>query len=125
MEEEVLGKAYDGRLMRRLLTYVRPYKLPVVVALALLLVNAAVQVIGPLLTALAVDRYLAPSGKVSHTILDPYLAANPWAGLAQISFLYLLVVIVGMFCDFGEQYIMQWVGQKTMFDLRRQMMAHL
>ncbi|MBV9772202.1 MAG: ABC transporter ATP-binding protein [Bryobacterales bacterium] len=125
MEEEVLGKAYDGRLMRRLLTYVRPYKLPVVVAFALLLVNAAVQVIGPLLTALAVDRYLAPSGKVSHTILDPYLAANPWTGLAQISFLYLLVVIVGMFCDFGEQYIMQWVGQKTMFDLRRQMMAHL
>ena len=111
--------------MRRLLTYIRPYKLPVVAALVLLLFNAALQVIGPLLTALAVDRYLAPSGKVSHTILDPYLAASPWTGLAQISFLYLLVVIFGMFCDFGEQYIMQWVGQKAMFDLRREMMARL
>ena len=71
MEEEVLGKAYDGRLMRRLLTYIRPYKLPVAAALVLLLFNAVLQAIGPLLTALAVDRYLAPSAKVTHTILDP------------------------------------------------------
>lgn len=111
--------------MRRLLTYVRPYKLPVVGALILLLFNAALQVIGPLLTALAIDRYLTPSGKVSHTILDPYLAVNPWTGLAQIAFLYLLVIFFGMFCDFGEQYTMQWVGQKAMFDLRREIMAHL
>jgi ATP-binding cassette, subfamily B, multidrug efflux pump len=125
VEEEVLGKAYDGRLMRRLLIYIRPYKLPVAAALVLLLFNAVLQAIGPLLTALAVDRYLAPSSKATHTILDPYLAASPWTGLAQISFLYLLVVVFGMFCDFGEQYIMQWVGQKAMFDLRREMMARL
>ncbi len=125
MEEEVLGKAYDGRLMRRLLTYIRPYKLPVAAALVLLLFNAVLQAIGPLLTALAVDRYLAPSAKITHTILDRYLSASPWTGLAQVSFLYLLVVIFGMFCDFGEQYIMQWVGQKAMFDLRREMMARL
>jgi len=111
--------------MRRLLTYVRPYKLPVAAALVLLLFNAVLQAIGPLLTALAVDRYLAPSGKVSHTVLDPYLAANPWTGLGQITFLYMLVIVFGMVCDFGEQYMMQWVGQKAMFDLRRQMMAHL
>ena len=111
--------------MRRLLTYIRPYKLPVFAALVLLLFNAALQVIGPLLTALAIDRYLAPSAKATHTILDPYLAASPWTGLAQIAFLYLLVVIFCMFCDFGEQYIMQWVGQKAMFDLRREMMARL
>src|SRR5271170_562729 len=111
--------------MRRLLTYIRPYKLPVVAALVLLLFNAALQVFGPLLTALAVDRYLAPSAKATHTVIDRYLAASPWTGLAQISFLYLLIVIFGMFCDFGEQYIMQWVGQKAMFDLRREMMARL
>jgi ATP-binding cassette subfamily B protein len=125
VEEEVLGKAYDGRLMRRLLTYVRPYKLPVVAALVLLLINSVLQAIGPLLTALAVDRYLAPNGKVSHTILDPYLSPSPWTGLAQIAFLYLLIVVFGMFCDFGEQFIMQWVGQKAMFDLRSEMMARL
>ncbi len=125
MEEEVLGKAYDGRLMRRLLTYIKPYKAPVAGALVLLVFNAILQAIGPLLTALAVDRYLAPSGKPSHTILDPYLAANAWTGLGQIAFLYLLVVVFGMVCDFGEQYIMQWTGQKAMFDLRSEIMAHL
>ncbi len=125
MEEEVLGKAYDGRLMRRLLTYIKPYKLPVTAALVLLVLNAVLQAIGPLLTALAVDRYLTPSAKGTHTILDPYLSTNPWTGLAQVAFLYLLVVVFGMFCDFGEQYIMQWVGQRAMFDLRREMMERL
>jgi ATP-binding cassette subfamily B multidrug efflux pump len=125
VEEEVLGKAYDGRLMRRLLTYIRPYKLPVIAALILLVFNAILQAIGPLLTALAVDRYLTPSGKVTHTLLDGYLAASPWTGLGQVAFLYMLVVVFGMFCDFGEQFIMQWVGQRAMFDLRREMMARL
>jgi ATP-binding cassette subfamily B protein len=125
VEEEVLGKAYDARLMRRLLTYVRPYKAAVSCSLVLLLFNAVLQVVGPLLTALAIDRYLAPSGKVTHTVLDPFLSSNPWTGLGQISLLYLLAVVFGMLCDFGEQYMMQWVGQKAMFDLRREIMAKL
>jgi len=111
--------------MRRLLTYIRPYKSAVSFSLVLLLFNALLQVVGPLLTALAIDRYLTPSGKVTHTVLDPFLSSNPWTGLGQISFLYLLAVIFGMLCDFGEQYMMQWVGQKAMFDLRRDIMAKL
>ncbi len=125
MEEEVLGKAYDGRLMRRLLTYIQPYKLEVLFALIFLFINAALQVLGPLLTKLAVDRYLAPTGRTATTVLDPVLSNNPWTGLGEISFLYLLAIIGGMLCDFAEQYLMQWVGQKAMFDLRRQLMGHL
>jgi ATP-binding cassette subfamily B multidrug efflux pump len=71
VEEEVLGKAYDGRLMRRLLTYIRPYKVEAFVALMLLFINAALQVIGPLLTQIAIDRYLVPAGKPSHSLIDP------------------------------------------------------
>src|SRR5271165_2187359 len=111
--------------MRRLLTYIRPYKLEVLIALVLLFINAALQVIGPLLTQIAIDRYLVPSGKPSHSLLDPYLASDPWRGLIQVSFIYLAALIGAMFCDFGEQYLMQWVGQKAMFDLRRELMAHL
>lgn len=111
--------------MRRLLTYIGPYKTAVAFSLALLLINAILQVVGPLLTALAVDRYLAPSGKVTHTILDPFLSANPYAGLGQVSFLYFLALLFGMLCDFGQQYMMQTVGQKAMFDLRRDIMAKL
>jgi ATP-binding cassette, subfamily B, multidrug efflux pump len=125
VEEEVLGKAYDGRLMRRLLTYVRPYKLQVSIALVFLLGSASFQVVGPLLTQLAVDRYLAPTGKPTHSLLNPFLSTTPLIGLAQLSLIYLLLVLGGACCEFGEQYLMQWVGQKAMFDLRKQLMAHL
>ena len=125
MEEEVLGKAYDGRLMRRLINYLRPYKLEVFFALVFLLINAALQVVGPLLTKLAVDRFLVPAGASTHTPLDPYLSHDPWIGIAQISGIYLVALIGALLCDFGELYLMQWVGQKAMFDLRRELMAHL
>jgi ATP-binding cassette subfamily B multidrug efflux pump len=125
VEEEVLGKAYDGTLMRRLLSYVRPYRTAVLIALVFLTFNSLFQIVGPLLTKLAVDRYLAPTGAVSKTPLDPYLSASPWTGLAQIAAVYLAAIIGGLLCDFGETYLMQWVGQKAMFDLRRQLMGHL
>src|SRR5207302_3683338 len=103
---------------RRLINYLRPYKLEVFIALAFLLINAALQVVGPLLTKLAVDRYLVPTGATAHTPLDPYLAQDPWIGLAQISGIYLLALVGALLCDFGELYLTQWVGQKAMFDLR-------
>ncbi len=50
---------------------------------------------------------------------------DPWTGIAQISLVYLLAVIGSFLCDFGETYLMQWTGQKAMFDLRRELMGHL
>jgi len=111
--------------MRRLLTYVRPYKFELAIALVLLAINSLLQAAGPLLTEYAVDRYLVPSAHRSITPLDRVLAASPWTGLAQVSLLYLAALIAALLCDFGEQYLMQWIGQKAMFDLRRQLMAHL
>ena len=125
MEEEVLGKAYDGRLMRRLLTYLRPYRGIVAVSLILLLIDSLLQIIGPLLTKLAVDRYLVPTNPKTFPLLDHWLSKDAIAGLTQIAGVYLAVVILGFVFDFGQTYLMQWTGQKAMFDLRRQLMAHL
>jgi len=111
--------------MRRLLTYIRPYKKELAVALVLLALNAVLQAVGPLLTEFAVDRYLVPSAHRHPSPLDPYVSASSWTGLAQVSLLYLAAVLLALICDFGEQYLMNWVGQKAMFDLRRQLMAHL
>ena len=61
VEEEVLGKAYDGRLMRRLLRYMRPYRMLVAVSLVFLLAQSVLQVLGPLLTKTAIDTYLDPA----------------------------------------------------------------
>jgi ATP-binding cassette subfamily B protein len=126
LEEEALGKAYDSRLMRRLLQYMRPYRAVVTVSLALLLVDSLLQISGPLLTKLAVDRYLVPTHhSQTFPFLDRWLSQNQWTGLGQITLLYLAVVVLGFFFDFGQTYLMQWTGQKAMFDLRRELMAHL
>ena len=51
--------------------------------------------------------------------------SDPWTGLAQVSLLYLFVIVGVLLMDFGQSYLMQWTGQNAMFDLRRQIMAHL
>jgi ATP-binding cassette, subfamily B, multidrug efflux pump len=111
--------------MRRLLAYLRPYVKPVALSLVLLLILSVLQVLGPLLTKMAVDRYLVPTGAQPGTFLDPYLSHDPWTGLAQISALYLLVLVGAFALDFAQSYLMQWTGQQVMLDLRRQLMAHL
>jgi ATP-binding cassette subfamily B protein len=125
VEEEVLAKSYDNRLMRRLLSYMRPYRLTIALSLAFLLVNSLLQVVGPLLTKIAIDRYLAPPSRPLATPVDAFLSPNAYTGLAQISSLYFAAVLL-MFClDFAQNYAMNWTGQKAMFDLRRDIMTHL
>jgi len=123
-EEEVLGKAYDSRLMRRLLTYLHPYKIEVAAALAATVLKSAADVTGPYLLMLTVDKYLAP--KVGrHSVLDRWLSANPWTGVGQIAGLYLFLLVFAFLLEYVQIYLMQWTGQKVMFDLRSQIFRHL
>jgi ATP-binding cassette subfamily B protein len=127
-EEEVLGKAYDGRLMRRLLTYLRPYKWHVVVALAAIILKSALDVLGPYLTKVAIDKYLAKSPdsqSSSHSWIGDRLSNAPLTGIAQIGALYVAILIFTFALEFIQTYLMQWTGQKVMFDLRRQIFRHL
>jgi ATP-binding cassette subfamily B protein len=125
VEEEVLGKAYDSRLMRRLLGYMRPYWKLVAISLFFLLVQSVLQVIGPLITKVAVDRYLDPSALSRQTLLDPLLPADPWTGLGKLGLFYLVVIGGTFVTEFAQMYLMQYTGQLAMFDLRRQLMEHL
>ena len=127
MEEEVLGKAYDSRLMRRLLHYMKPYKIIVAASMFLLIIDSIFQIIGPLITKLAVDRYLVPTHVKSATIpyIDKWLSVDPRTGLSQLAMLYAGVILFGFVFDFGQTYLMQWTGQRAMFDLRRDLMTHL
>jgi len=123
-EEEVLGKAYDGRLMRRLLTYLRPYKLHVVVALAAIILKSGLDVLGPLLTKVAIDKYLAKSPN-SNSWIGDRLSSTPLTGIAQIGGLYVGILIFTFTLEFIQTYLMQWTGQRVMFDLRSQIFRHL
>lgn len=122
-EEEVLGKAYDSRLMKRLLQYLRPYKWQVAISLVAILLKAGADVLGPYLTAVVVDRYLAPVAKPSR--FELIFSANTYRGIAQIAVLYVGLLIFAFVLEYAQTYFMQWTGQMTMFDLRSQIFRHL
>ncbi|MEZ5398206.1 MAG: ABC transporter ATP-binding protein [Bryobacteraceae bacterium] len=128
-EEAVAKKAIDRKLIGRLLAYAKPYWRNVAAALAFMMVASGLQVAGPLLTKLAIDRYLAPNPNRDLTALDallePHLSTDPWTGLTQISVLFLAAMVIGMVCSFCQTYLMMKTGQNAMFDLRRDLMAHL
>jgi len=126
-EEEVLGKAYDSRLMRRLLAYLRPYMRVVILALIAIFFYGLLQSVPPYLMKVEIDRYLDPT-KQQHTphILAQFLSHDPRAGILQIALLFFLPsVLLTFFLEFGQSFAMQLVGQKVMYDLRRQIFAHL
>ncbi len=109
-EEQVLGKAYDARLMRRLLKYLVPYRMAAFLSLVFILSASGLTVIQPYLTKVAIDRYIRTSD---------------FAGLNLIALLYLLT-LAGEFClSFGETWVLNLMGQRIMFDLRMEIFRHL
>jgi ATP-binding cassette subfamily B multidrug efflux pump len=118
-EEEALGKAYDSRLMRRLLEYMRPYKWQVILALALTLAVTPLELAPPMLFRTAIDKYLDPS---AHHLISVLAARR---GLVVISIIYLLVLFFDFLAQYVQIRIMQRVGQQTMYDMRQEIFAHI
>ncbi len=109
-DEEVLGKAYDARLMRRLLGYLRPYSPQVAVAFGALVGGSALQLAQPYLMKVAIDRYIARH--------DP-------SGLQWVALGFLAVLLGSFVFEFVQTYVLQYVGQRIMFDMRMQIYGHL
>src|ERR1700746_180849 len=123
-EEQVLGKAYDSRLMKRLLTYLRPYRWQTGIALGSILLKVGADVLGPYLTHVVIDRYLAPVRGL-HTPFDFFLSTNPFTGVAQVALLYVGLISFSFLLEYLQTYFMQWAGQMVMFDLRSEIFRHL
>lgn len=124
-DEDVLGKAYDSRLMGRLLTYLRPYTGSVAVSLAATLLKAGADVIGPYMVKLAVDRYMVDTPQPNPPWFVRYLSANPLTGIAQCAGVYMAALVLSYGLEFVQTYLMQLTGQRVMFDLRSQIFRHL
>src|SRR5579884_1718716 len=123
-EEEVLGKAYDSRLMKRLLRYLRPYRWQVVIALVSIVLKAIADVLGPFLTMVAIDRYLAPVHE-QPAWLTKWLSAQPMTGITEIAGIYVGLTLFSFLLEYLQTYFMQWAGQMVMFDLRSEIFRHL
>jgi ATP-binding cassette subfamily B protein len=109
-EEEVLGKAYDAVLMRRLLQYLRPYKPSVALALAAIIAASVLQLAQPYLMKLAIDRYIA---------------RGDLAGVDRIAVAYLFVLIASFILEYAQTWTLQMTGQRIMYDMRTQIYRHL
>jgi ATP-binding cassette subfamily B multidrug efflux pump len=124
-DDEVVGKIYDSRLMRRLLTYLKPYTLQTGLSAASILLKAASDVLGPYLTKVAVDTYMAGAPPEKLSWLGRHLSRSPMTGITEIAGLYLASLGVTFILEFFQTYLMQWTGQKIMFDLRSQIFRHI
>ncbi len=109
-EEEALGKAYDARLMKRILEYLRPYRWYVLLAVALLMVASFLEVVGPWLTRIALDDAI-PNG-------DGPL-------LAKLAAVYVASIVGGFLLMYGQTLLTTWLGQRVMYDLRTEIFGKL
>ena len=109
-EDEILGRAYDARLMRRLLTYLRPYRWPVVLSVVLLLLTAGMDLLGPYFVKVAIDRHIS---------------RGDLAGVGRVAVFYLATLLGAFAFRYAQNFIMQVVGQNVMYDLRMALFSHL
>ncbi len=109
-EDEILGKAYDGRLMRRLAVFIRPYWRRLALAMALLLGAALAELAPPYLMI---------------TAIDGPIAAHDVAGILPLFVLYLVALLAAFVCRYGQTYIMQSTGQRVMVDIRMRIFSHI
>jgi ATP-binding cassette subfamily B multidrug efflux pump len=124
-DDEVVGKVYDARLMRRLMGYLKPYKLQVALSAAAILIKAASDVCGPYLIKVAVDTYMTHLPEEKLSWLGRHLSHDPITGITEIAGLYLAALCLSLALEFVQTYLMQWTGQKIMFDLRSQIFRHI
>jgi ATP-binding cassette subfamily B multidrug efflux pump len=126
VSDDVAGKAYDGRLMRRLLTYLLPYKLQTGISFIAILLKAAFDVAGPYLVKVAVDTYMSgATDRARLSWLARHLSPQPMTGITEIAGLYLASLLLTFLLELLQTYLMQWTGQKIMFDMRSQIFRHL
>ena len=124
-EEDVVGKVYDRHLIRRLMTYLRPYKVQVILSAFSIIFKAGSDVMGPYFVKVAVDTYMADTPPANLSWLARHLSSQPMTGITQLGLLYLGALLVTYLLEFLQTYTMQWTGQKIMFDLRSQIFRHL
>jgi ATP-binding cassette subfamily B multidrug efflux pump len=118
-EEEALGKAYDAQIMRRLITYLRPYKASIIFAVVLTLLVGPLEVVGPYLFGYGVDKYIVPGS--NHLIS----AADALHGVSLVSLGFLVALLLSFAVQYLQVRIMQNVGQQTLYDLRKEIFERL
>ncbi|HSZ15932.1 MAG TPA: ABC transporter ATP-binding protein [Terracidiphilus sp.] len=136
-DEDPVGKVYDSRLMRRLGRYLLPYWWQACVSAVAVSLKSMSDVAGPFLVMIGIDRYFPTGGNSTHSAVSPShgfgsatwlthrLSSDPSRGITQLAGIYLALQLSAYIFEFIQTYLMQWTGQKIMFDLRREIFRHM
>jgi ATP-binding cassette, subfamily B, multidrug efflux pump len=124
-DEDPIGKVYDSRLMRRLGHYVKPYWIQAAISTLAVSLKSMSDVTGPYLVMVAVDRYFTGTPSPTTSWLTRRLPADPWMGITELATIFIGALVLSYGFQFTETYLMQWLGQKMMFDLRRDIFRHM
>lgn len=109
-EEEIEGRAYDARITKRLLSYLRPYWVITALSVVVIMTGSLLQLAGPYLTKVAIDDHIR---------------FGDWGGLDRIALLYLIVLVCSFFVHYLRVYLMQSMGQQAVLGLRTELYQHL
>ena len=109
-EDEILGKAYDSRLMKRLLLYLKPYRWHVVLAIILAILVSSIGPLRPYITKI---------------IIDDYIVVKNYEGMLPFIILLFVTIFLQAILQYILNYFTQWIGQKTIYNMRMQVFTHL
>ena len=124
-DEDPVGKVYDSRLVSRLGHYLRPYWFQATISALSVTLKSLSDVTGPYLVKVAIDRYLTGNPGPATNWLTRRLPTDPYAGITRLAAIYLAALLFAYLFEFIQVYLMQWTGQKMMFDLRRDIFRHM
>jgi len=124
-DEDPVGKVYDSRLIRRLAHYLRPYWIQATVSALSITCKSMSDVTGPYLVKVAIDRYLTGAPGPATNWLTRRLPADAYHGITVLATIYMGALCLSYLFQFIQTYLMQWTGQKIMFDLRRDIFRHM
>ena len=124
-DEDPVGKVYDSRLIRRLAHYLRPYWWQAAISALAISLKSFSDVTGPYLVKVAIDRYLTGKPGLATNWLTRRLPADPAQGITRLAAIYMGALLSAYLFQFIQTYLMQWTGQKIMFDLRRDIFRHM
>jgi ATP-binding cassette subfamily B protein len=133
-ETEEGAKSFDPHLARRLLRYLRPYRVRAAVSVALVILSSALEIVGPAIIAIAVDLYVKPvhgsdvvglSGRIGHWLAEHGWTLAPLQGINVAAAIYFLALAGNFAVLYSQMVLMNLMGQYIMYDLRKEIFAHL
>lgn len=114
-QEEILTKSYDHKIMKRLLSYAKPYTFHIIISIFAILIVTVANLLRPYLVKVAIDSYINSS-------LPKEMAIN---GVLRIGIIYLAIIFIAFIINYGQIYLVQYTGQKIIFNLRQQIFEHI